>query len=147
MFSRTRLSGGWTRETSCIVKMNSGMPSRITTNFAEQEPLAQAAWRHACRGRTERVAERREDRDSQAETAGARRLHAEPDELQRVSGHEAFGRGAELPSRNRRAGFDAEHAPERACRAAAQKPRARRERTHVLAHAHRVRTHVSGDAF
>src|SRR4051812_33299471 len=133
MFSRTRLSGGWTRETSCIVKMNSGMPSRITTNLAEQEPLAQAAGRHACRGRTEGVAERRKDRDSQAETAGARRLHAEPDELRGVRRREAFGRGAELTSRNRRPGLDAEHAAERARRAAAQEPRARRERTHGLA--------------
>src|SRR6187549_554289 len=31
MFSSTRLSGGWTRETSCIVKMNSGMASTTTT--------------------------------------------------------------------------------------------------------------------
>src|SRR6187399_1623419 len=149
MFSRTRLSGGWTRETSCIVKMNSGMPSRPTTDCAQQKPFAQAARGDPHRGRTELLGNQGEHQGSEPEAPRARRLDPEPDQAARLRAREALGETVERPRRDGRARLGAEQPAERARRAAAQEPGARRELAHgradrrgrlhdVLGHTHKA---------
>src|SRR5690242_21735351 len=110
MFSRTRLSGGWTRETSCIVKMNSGMPSRPTTNRVQQKPFAQAARGDPHRGCAELLGNQGEHQGSEPEAAGARRLDTEADEAARHRAREALGELQERPRRDGGARLAAEHA-------------------------------------
>src|SRR6185369_16076065 len=103
MFSRTRLSGGWTRETSCIVKMNSGMPRRITTDRAQQKPFAEAARGDPHGGRAELLGNQGEHQGSEPEASRARGLDPEPDQAARLRARETLREAQERPRRDGRA--------------------------------------------
>src|SRR6187399_834600 len=133
MFSRTRLSGGWTRETSCIVKMNSGKPSRSTTDRAQQKPLAQAARGNPDGGRAKLFGKQGEHQGPEPETACPRGLHTEADQAARLRARETLGKSQERSRRDGRAAFAAEHPAERSCRAPAQEPGSRRKVAHLRA--------------